>query len=110
MAKRGRPKRVQLPKAVPEREENGKDPLPKVQEFWLRACKDASLNSVFDLESHFGFSAESARWWSPDFERKDNTMLEPWVSGREEEKRGRGEEGKRGRREAEEENPRGQQM
>ncbi|GAB2267498.1 F-box protein skip1 [Dionaea muscipula] len=47
-----------------------------VCKFWLQACKDPSLNTVFDLEPHFGSSsAELARWWSPDFERKVDAML-----------------------------------
>ncbi|KAJ8768056.1 hypothetical protein K2173_020996 [Erythroxylum novogranatense] len=42
---------------------------------WLGACKDPTLHTTFDLESLFDSSAESPRWWSPDFERKIDFML-----------------------------------
>ncbi|KAJ8747608.1 hypothetical protein K2173_014470 [Erythroxylum novogranatense] len=42
---------------------------------WLGACKDPTLHTTFDLESLFDSSAESRRWWSPDFERKIDFML-----------------------------------
>ncbi|KAL5547526.1 hypothetical protein UlMin_002757 [Ulmus minor] len=40
---------------------------------WLEACKDPTLHSVIDLETHF--VPESARWWTPEFERKIDSML-----------------------------------
>lgn len=42
---------------------------------WLSACKDPSLHSTFDLESQFDSSCESSRWWTPEFERKIDSML-----------------------------------
>lgn len=46
---------------------------------WLQACKDASLYSAFDLEPHFGLAIELARWWTPEFERKIDSMLQSVV-------------------------------
>ncbi|KAL0013499.1 hypothetical protein SO802_000568 [Lithocarpus litseifolius] len=42
---------------------------------WLQACTDSSLHSSFDVEPHFGPNTDSPRWWTPDFERKINSML-----------------------------------
>ncbi|MFQ6667178.1 hypothetical protein Gotur_033283 [Gossypium turneri] len=42
---------------------------------WFNACKDPSLNSVFDLETRFDSSSESTRWWTPEFERRIDSML-----------------------------------
>ncbi|OAY31845.1 F-box protein SKIP1 [Manihot esculenta] len=42
---------------------------------WLSACKDPSLHCTFDLESQFDSSCESSRWWTPEFERKIDSML-----------------------------------
>lgn len=42
---------------------------------WLNACKDPSLNSVIDLESHFGSATELPRYWTPEFERRIDSML-----------------------------------
>ena len=43
---------------------------------WLQASTDSSLHSVFDLESSFeSRPSESARWWTPQFERKIDSML-----------------------------------
>lgn len=42
---------------------------------WLQACKDPSLNTVFNLDPVFDSSFESARWWMPEFERKIDSML-----------------------------------
>nr|GMD80195.1 F-box protein SKIP1 [Ipomoea batatas] len=42
---------------------------------WLNACKDPSLNSVIDLESHFGSVTELPRYWTPEFERRIDSML-----------------------------------
>lgn len=42
---------------------------------WLHACKDPSLFSTLDLEVHFDSPTESARWWTPEFERKIDAML-----------------------------------
>ncbi|CAK7338171.1 unnamed protein product [Dovyalis caffra] len=42
---------------------------------WLLACKDPSLNTVFDLDSEFDSVTESPRWWIPVFERKIDSML-----------------------------------
>lgn len=47
---------------------------------WLNACKDPTLNSVFDLETRFDSSAESPRWWTPEFERKIDSMLRSVIS------------------------------
>ncbi|GAB4853649.1 hypothetical protein Ancab_017840 [Ancistrocladus abbreviatus] len=46
-----------------------------VCKFWLQACKDPSLHTVFDLEPYFDSSPESTLWWSPEFERKIDSML-----------------------------------
>ncbi|GMI81473.1 SKP1 interacting partner 1 [Hibiscus trionum] len=51
---------------------------------WLDACKDPSLNSVFDLETRFHSSTESTRWWTPEFERRIDAMLRSvitWSNG-----------------------------
>ncbi|KAE9462571.1 hypothetical protein C3L33_05525, partial [Rhododendron williamsianum] len=42
---------------------------------WLQASRDPCLNSVFDLETRFDSAAESARRWTPDFERRIDAML-----------------------------------
>ncbi|GAB2274797.1 hypothetical protein Dimus_009572 [Dionaea muscipula] len=42
----------------------------------LQACKDPSLNIVFDLKPYFDSSiVQLARWWSPDLEWKVDAML-----------------------------------
>ncbi|XP_062157750.1 F-box protein SKIP1 [Alnus glutinosa] len=46
---------------------------------WLQACMDASLHSAFDIEPHFGSAFESSRWWTPEFERKIDSMLQSIV-------------------------------
>ncbi|KAJ4844064.1 hypothetical protein Tsubulata_029257 [Turnera subulata] len=48
---------------------------------WLAACKDPSLNSAIDLSAQFdAVAAEPATWWSPEFERKIDSMLRSVVS------------------------------
>ncbi|KAI4335535.1 hypothetical protein L6164_014173 [Bauhinia variegata] len=42
---------------------------------WFRAFKDASLHSVFNLETSFHVATELPRWWHLDFERKIDSML-----------------------------------
>ncbi|MCL7040249.1 hypothetical protein MKW94_025454 [Papaver nudicaule] len=42
---------------------------------WIHACKDPSLFSVVDLESVFCSKTESSVWWSPEFERKIDSLL-----------------------------------
>ncbi|KAJ6372506.1 hypothetical protein OIU76_026914 [Salix suchowensis] len=42
---------------------------------WLIACKDPSLNTLFDLDTRFDSVIGSPRWWTPDFERKIDSML-----------------------------------
>lgn len=42
---------------------------------WLQACKDPSLHPVFDLETLFESANETARWWSPEFERRVDSIL-----------------------------------
>ncbi|KAK9098160.1 hypothetical protein Syun_025205 [Stephania yunnanensis] len=42
---------------------------------WLAASKDPSLFAVFDLDPHFQSVRESTHWWSPDFERKIDSMV-----------------------------------
>nr|XP_009800588.1 PREDICTED: F-box protein SKIP1-like [Nicotiana sylvestris] len=42
---------------------------------WLEACKDPNLNSVIDLETQFESATESSRFWTPEFERKMDSML-----------------------------------
>ncbi|KAK9130345.1 hypothetical protein Sjap_010832 [Stephania japonica] len=42
---------------------------------WLAASKDPSLFAVFDLEPHFESAPESTHWWSPEFERKVDSMV-----------------------------------
>ena len=42
---------------------------------WLHASKDPSLFSILNLETHFNSPNELAKWWSPDFERKIDSML-----------------------------------
>ncbi|GMH16607.1 hypothetical protein Nepgr_018448 [Nepenthes gracilis] len=46
-----------------------------VCKFWLQACRDPAINNVFDLEPYFDSSTESTHWWSPEFERKIDSML-----------------------------------
>ncbi|KAM7252607.1 hypothetical protein ACFE04_003364 [Oxalis oulophora] len=41
---------------------------------WLNACKDPSLNTVFDLDI-FDSTPESTYWCTPEFERKMDVML-----------------------------------
>ncbi|XP_028760878.1 F-box protein SKIP1 [Neltuma alba] len=51
---------------------------------WLRASKDPSFHSVFDLETYFDSPVELARWWTPEFERKIDSMLRSvtgWSAG-----------------------------
>ncbi|XVE53634.1 hypothetical protein DITRI_Ditri03aG0018700 [Diplodiscus trichospermus] len=47
---------------------------------WLNACQDPSLNSVFDLETLFDSPTESSRWWTPEFERRINSMFRSVIS------------------------------
>ncbi len=47
---------------------------------WFNACKDPSLNSVFDLDSRFESQPESSRWWTSDFERKIDSMIRSVIS------------------------------
>ncbi|OVA01344.1 F-box domain [Macleaya cordata] len=47
---------------------------------WFHACKDPPLFSVFDLETVFESGTESSLWWSPDFERKIDSMLQSVVN------------------------------
>lgn len=42
---------------------------------WFSACKDPVLHSVFDLETHFHSLPELPRWWTPEFERRIDSML-----------------------------------
>ncbi|KAJ0090845.1 hypothetical protein Patl1_14569 [Pistacia atlantica] len=42
---------------------------------WFSACKDPVFHSAFDLETHFESLAESPRWWTPEFERRIDSML-----------------------------------
>ena len=42
---------------------------------WMEACRDPSLNSVLNLEPYFELSAESIRWWTPEFERRIDGIL-----------------------------------
>ncbi|XP_068336428.1 F-box protein SKIP1-like [Pyrus communis] len=47
---------------------------------WLQACKEPCLNSAFHLEP----PSESARWWTPEFERRVDSMLRSvvdWSAG-----------------------------
>jgi hypothetical protein len=46
---------------------------------WLQACKDPSLHTVFDLNPHFDSTIDSPRYWTPDFERKMDSMLQSVV-------------------------------
>ncbi|KAI3954273.1 hypothetical protein MKW98_018097 [Papaver atlanticum] len=42
---------------------------------WIHACKDPCFFSVVDLESIFYSKTESSLWWSPEFERKIDSLL-----------------------------------
>ncbi|KAI3944771.1 hypothetical protein MKW92_034570 [Papaver armeniacum] len=42
---------------------------------WIHACRDPCLFSVVDLESVFSSKTESSVWWSPEFERKIDSLL-----------------------------------
>ncbi|CAO2823101.1 unnamed protein product [Amaranthus hypochondriacus] len=42
---------------------------------WMEACRDPSLNTVLNLEPYFELSAESTRWWTPEFERRIDAIL-----------------------------------
>lgn len=42
---------------------------------WFRAFKDPSLHTTFNLDPQFDPPPELARWWTPDFERKIDSML-----------------------------------
>ncbi|CAH8358743.1 unnamed protein product [Eruca vesicaria subsp. sativa] len=46
-----------------------------VRKSWLAVCRDPYLWSSFDLEPCFESYPESAQWWSPDFERKIDSMI-----------------------------------
>ncbi|CAN8301484.1 unnamed protein product [Cochlearia groenlandica] len=46
-----------------------------VRKSWLSICRDPCLWSVFDLEPWFESFPDSALLWSPDFERKIDSML-----------------------------------
>ncbi|KAL0289257.1 UNVERIFIED_CONTAM: F-box protein SKIP1 [Sesamum angustifolium] len=51
---------------------------------WHEVCKDPCLNSVLDLECHFDSTPELPRFWTPEFERKIDNMLESvvvWSAG-----------------------------
>ncbi|OVA01343.1 Leucine-rich repeat [Macleaya cordata] len=60
-------------------EERWKGPM-FVCKSWIHACKDPSLFSVFDLETVFQSCHELSLWWSPDFERKIDSMLQSIVN------------------------------
>ncbi|XP_057760845.1 F-box protein SKIP1-like [Arachis stenosperma] len=42
---------------------------------WLRAFKDPSLHTIFNLDPQFDPPPELLTWWAPDFERKIDSML-----------------------------------
>ncbi|XP_051131292.1 F-box protein SKIP1-like [Andrographis paniculata] len=42
---------------------------------WHHACKDPCLNSVLDLESHFQSASDMPRFWTPEFERRIDSMV-----------------------------------
>ncbi|XP_057751663.1 F-box protein SKIP1 [Arachis stenosperma] len=42
---------------------------------WLRAFKDPSLHTIFNLDPQFDPPPELPTWWAPDFERKIDSML-----------------------------------
>lgn len=46
-----------------------------VRKSWLTVCRDPYLWSIFDLEPWFESYPESTHLWSPDFERKVDSML-----------------------------------
>ncbi|KAM1500623.1 hypothetical protein TB2_025468 [Malus domestica] len=53
---------------------------------WLQVCKDPCLNSAFDLEPLFDLERpfESEGWWTPEFERRIDSMLRSvvhWSAG-----------------------------
>ncbi|CAN6563924.1 unnamed protein product [Malus baccata var. baccata] len=59
---------------------------------WLQVCKDPCLNSAFDLEPVFDTGSHSqlnppfkdAQWWTPEFERRVDSMLRSvvdWSAG-----------------------------
>ncbi|XP_010536972.1 PREDICTED: F-box protein SKIP1 [Tarenaya hassleriana] len=66
-------------------EERWKGPM-FVCKSWLLASRDPFLFSVFDLEPFFGsHSSSSSRFWSPDFERRIDSMIRSvvdWSNGR----------------------------
>ncbi|KAH6835940.1 SKP1 interacting partner 1 [Perilla frutescens var. hirtella] len=56
----------------------------RVCKAWHHACKDSCLNSVLDIESHFGPATELPRFWTPEFERRVDNMLRSvvvWSAG-----------------------------
>ncbi|RZC89874.1 hypothetical protein C5167_035869 [Papaver somniferum] len=42
---------------------------------WIHACKDPCFFSVVDLEYVFYSKTESSLWWSPEFERKIDSLF-----------------------------------
>ncbi|KAL3535127.1 hypothetical protein ACH5RR_003588 [Cinchona calisaya] len=46
---------------------------------WLRACREPCFNTVFDLETRFDSATELPRHWTPEFERKIDSMLQSVV-------------------------------
>ncbi|CAN0899957.1 F-box protein SKIP1 [Linum grandiflorum] len=42
---------------------------------WLATSTDSSLHLTFDLAARFDSTPESPRWWSPEFERRIDSML-----------------------------------
>ncbi|KAL1335251.1 hypothetical protein HN51_064177 [Arachis hypogaea] len=42
---------------------------------WLRAFKDPSLHTIFNLDPQFDPPPELPTWWAPHFERKIDSML-----------------------------------
>ncbi|CAL0330418.1 unnamed protein product [Lupinus luteus] len=42
---------------------------------WFRAFKEPSLHSIFNLDPHFNSPPELTRWWTPEFERRIDSML-----------------------------------
>ncbi|CAN1166814.1 F-box protein SKIP1 [Linum perenne] len=47
---------------------------------WLAASTDSSLHLTFDLDGRFDSTLESPRWWSPEFERRIDSMLRSVVT------------------------------
>ncbi|CAL1358701.1 unnamed protein product [Linum trigynum] len=42
---------------------------------WLAASTDSSLHTAFDLDARFDSGPDFPRWWSPEFERRIDSML-----------------------------------